>query len=112
MRRSLALLAMLMLGHLVGCGAQPGTTTITYVRGKLPPPPITAEETGRYRLYASNSGNTLYTARLRAGEEYGFRQRDDEVVAYARPDNVDREIPLQNRLATSYFWKYQKPEKD
>jgi len=92
----------LLAGAIGGCGLQPGTTTITFAGGKNSPPPIEASESATYALYASNSGNALYTVFLKRGEEYGFRKAaDGSVVAFAR----DREIPLQNWLATSYFWK-------
>lgn len=95
-------LSLLSLPMLSGCGLQPGTTMISFQGGKLAPPPMEASETARYALYASNSGNALYSIELKKGEDYGFRKASDgSIEAFAR----DKAIPLQNWLATGYYWK-------
>lgn len=93
---------------LVGCGSQSGTTTMTFSRGKTPPPLATVDQAGEYRLYPSNSMTPTYTANLKQGDEYGFVQKgtgdDEKVFGYA----AGKEIPLEGWLTTSYYWKRQK----
>lgn len=94
---------LVLVGMLAGCGAQPGKTMITWGRGDDPPPLTEAMEDGVYALYASNSGNALYRVELEEGDEYGFEKTDAGIIAVAD----DKRVPLQNTLATSYFWKFQ-----
>jgi hypothetical protein len=100
-----AVLALSLM--LVGCGAQPGKTTLTYGRGKTPPPLAKAEVSGVYKLYPSNGTTPLYTASLNKGDEYGFvmKGQGKEAKAYGYADG--REIPLEGWLTTSYYWKRQ-----
>src|SRR2546421_6730633 len=102
-------LALLTL--LAGCGAQPGHATMTLARGKNPPPPAEALESGIYAVYASNQVTPIYTLRLKEGDEYGFRKQDNATVAFAKTKGQEKIIPLESSLATSYMWKYQGEQK-
>jgi hypothetical protein len=108
LKRSVVGLMVLVGMMMVGCGTQPGTTTMTYSRGKTPPPLTAVNEAGEFRLYPSNSATPTYTANLKAGDEYGFVTKgegdNERVYGYA----AGKEIPLEGWLTTSYYWKRQK----
>jgi hypothetical protein len=114
MRKSIRLaLTLILLAGFVGCGAQPGKSTMTLSRGKNPPPPAEALADGVYAVYASNGTTPIYSLRLKEGDTYGFRKNADGTqVAFAKKRNEDeRVIPLEARLATSYMWKFQAEKK-
>ena len=97
---------------LSGCGAQPGHATMTLSRGKTPPPPAEALESGIYAVYDSHSTTPIYTLHLNEGDEYGFRKEaNGNTVAFAKTKGKDLTIPLENTLATSYIWKSQGEQK-
>ena len=104
--------ALVSSALLAGCGSQPGTTVMTFNRGKTPPGLETADENGTYVLYPNNSPNALRRIKLREGDEFGFVQRGDEVVAVARSRDKEIEQPLEARLATAYYWKMIDKEED
>jgi hypothetical protein len=99
------LLGACLLGAalLVGCGAQPGSSVITYESiNSAPPPTAKAPDKATYKLYPSDSGTPLYTADLDEGDPIGFvTDSDGKVVAIAGT----QKIPLTAHLATSYVWK-------
>ena len=97
--------ALVSSALLAVCGAQPGTTEMTFNRGKTPPGLETVDEDGTYVLYPNNSGNALRRIKLREGDRFGFVQRGEEVVAVARSREKEIEQPLEARLATAYYWK-------
>src|SRR6476469_8537891 len=103
--------AMITLILIAGCGAQPGHATMTLSRGKTPPPPAEALESGIYAVYANNSTTPIYTLRLHEGDEYGFRKQDNGNVAFAKTKGQEKVIPLESTLATSYMWKFQGEQK-
>ena len=104
-----AMLALCLM--IVGCGAQPGKTTMTYGRGKTPPPLTKADVGGEYKLYPSNGTTPLYTASLDEGDEYGFVKKGEgkEAKVFGYADG--KEIPLEGWLTTSYYWKRQDEKK-
>jgi hypothetical protein len=91
---------------LVGCGAQPGVTTMSYESISSTPPPLTtAGDKARYALYASDSTTPKYSADLNPGDQYGFmKDTDGKVVAIA----AGQKITLDAIMATSWVWKEQK----
>lgn len=95
---------------LCGCGAQPGRTLMTYNRGSDEAPPMNmVRSPGLYALYPSNGTTPITTKDLATGDQYGFEKgADGKVVAAVVTDHQHQEIPLTARLATSYYWKYQK----
>jgi hypothetical protein len=104
--------AFLCLFLLTGCGAQPGHATMTLARGKTPPPPAEALDSGIYAVYDSHSTTPIYTLRLNEGDQYGFRKDEKgNTVAFANTKGKDLTIPLENSLATSYIWKFQGDQK-
>jgi hypothetical protein len=105
-----AILAALgLLAFLAGCGLHSRTATVSYFHSQDPPPPEVARHTGEYGLYAFNSPNPLYTARIREGEEYGFRRSaGGKIVGFAPVKGKIEEIPLENWATTSYEWYYSK----
>ena len=98
-----AALGLILL--VAGCGAQPGKTTVTWGKGKTPPPMATAPKAGTYALYPNNGVNPIWSGQLREGDQYGFHKRDDgKVVGVA--GNQDN-IPLEATMATGFMWKMQ-----
>jgi hypothetical protein len=91
---------------LVGCGAQPGTTTLTYDSLKSTPPPLTtASDKARYALYPSDGTTPKFSIDLNPGDQYGFtKDSDGKVVAIANGEK----ITLDAWVATSWYWKEQK----
>ena len=100
-------LAALCLG---GCGAQPGRTLMTYNRGADQVPPLNmVRSPGIYALYPSNGANPITTKDLAAGDVYGFeKDANGKVVAVVETQHQHQQIPLTAKLATAYYWKYQK----
>jgi hypothetical protein len=96
-------LALTVAGSLAGCGAQKGDTMLTYLRGRDVPSMMTADRSGTYAVYPSNSFNPLMRVHLSRGDQYGFTKREDKVYAVA----AGQETPLGALTATSYYWKYQ-----
>jgi hypothetical protein len=88
---------------LVGCGAQPGASTVSWSTiSSDAPPPASAGEHADYKLFASDGTTAIFTATLDKGDQYGFvKDTDGKIVAFAK----DEKIPLTNKLATSYYWK-------
>src|SRR4051812_40356309 len=105
MSRLFTSLIALTLGVLIaGCGSQPGRSTITYYKGKTPPPLANVERPGHYAVYPSNGTNPIWSGHLDRGDEYGFQQMEDgQTYAVAK----GKTIPLQAKLATNYYWKWQ-----
>ncbi len=93
---------------LTGCGTVGGTTMMTYNRGQTPPGLDTVEEEneGWWNLMPSNSGNPLRRIKLEEGDRYGFEERDGEIAGLIVRDGEEKTIPLEARLATSYYWKF------
>lgn len=112
MKRTAALFAPLVLLalSLSGCGAQPGQTLMTYTRGSDRFPPMNmVRHAGIYALYPSDGANPITTKDLAVGDAYGFEKgADGKVAAVVMTDHQHQEIPLTARLATAYYWKYQK----
>jgi hypothetical protein len=106
MKYRLLLACVLGAAMLVGCGAQPGVTTLTYDSLKSDPPPLTtAGDKARYALYPSDGTTPKYSVDLNPGDKYGFiKDTDGKVVAIAN----DQKITLDAILATSWVWKEQK----
>jgi hypothetical protein len=91
---------------LVGCGAQPGVTTVSYESISSSVPPLTsAGEAAHYALFASDSSVPKYSVDLKPGDQYGFtKDTDGKVIAIAN----GQKIGLDAILATSWYWKEQK----
>ncbi len=91
---------------LVGCGSQPGTTTLTYDTLKSDPPPLTtAADKARYALYPSDGTTPKFSMELNPGDQYGFvKDTDGKVVGIAD----GQKIVLDAWVATSWYWKEQK----
>jgi len=95
---------------LAGCGAQPGRTLMTYNRGSDQAPPLNmVRSPGIYALYPSNGTNPITTKDLAAGDVYGFeKDANGKIVAVVETQHQHQQIPLTSKLATAYYWKYQK----
>ena len=92
------------LGLAGGCGAQRGTTVMSYGKGDNPPPLAEADAEAVYALYANTSANPIYRKRLEEGDEFGFARRSDGTVV----GMIDgEEIPLESTVSTGYLWKKQ-----
>jgi len=90
--------------YMAGCGSQPGRSTVTYYKGKTPPPLAQVERPGHYAVYPSDGTNPIWSGHLDQGDEYGFQTMEDgKTYAVAK----GKTIPLEAKLATNYVWKWQ-----
>jgi hypothetical protein len=106
-RASFALSALAIGLFIAGCGSQPGRSTVTYYKGKTPPPLASVERPGHYAVYPSDGTNPIWSGHLDRGDEYGFQTMEDgKTYAVAK----GKTIPLQAKLATNYVWKWQGPD--
>lgn len=103
---SLVAVGILAAATLVGCGAQKGDTIVKYnTVGDTQPIATEAIDSGIYALYPSNSMQPLVRVEVQEGEQLGFRKKEDgKVVAFAK----DQEFPLESKVATSFYWKFEK----
>src|SRR3954453_12524320 len=103
-RLFISLLALCVGLFVVGCGSQPVRSTITHYKGKTPPPLAQVERPGHYAVYPSDGTNPIWSGHLDRGDEYGFQQMEDgQTYGVAK----GKTIPLQAKLATNYYWKWQ-----
>ena len=98
--------AAFVLTALVGCGAQPGKSTLSWNKGSDPPPLAKAPKDATYALYERKSTTPLWSGELEKGDRYGFRKNDaGTVVGYVEDTG---EISLPTGFTTQgYFWSMQ-----
>ena len=101
---ALALALGLSAATLTGCGAQPGTTVVSYdsdLSNQVTP----VTRSGEYRLYKKAGLNPVLSVNLEAGEDLGFRKGDTENTLIAVYGNEEVEIQT-GLLSTDPLWSY------
>lgn len=95
------LTAAMVLG---GCGLTGGKTVVKYDKGS-PVRMTEAPSAGRYGLYSTGDRTPQVTYQLDEGENLGFRETSDGVVAVAG----SHEQPVKTgRMKNTYYWKLDK----
>lgn len=91
---------------LVGCGAQPGKSTVSWSKGAEPPPLVEATDDAVFALYDKKGTTPIWSGKLDEGDRYGFRRgADGKIVGYAEDAG---EIPLPEGFTTrGFMWSMQ-----
>jgi hypothetical protein len=97
----------------VGCqGIQPGTPLSIYHRDSSEIPKThTVEKEGNYGLYPGSGVDPLDSFYFNRGDQFGFENREGQVVGVAQIGGETKTIPLGGVLTSEYIWKYQGEKK-
>jgi hypothetical protein len=96
-----------------GCrGIQPGTPLSVYHRDSAEMPKVqTVEKEGSYGLYPGGGLDPLDSFYFHRGDQFGFENREGQVVGVARIGDETKTIPLSAVLTSEYVWKFQNEKK-
>ena len=110
---SVAGVLLMVVCLVVGCHSiQPGTPLSIYHRDSSEIPKTqTVEKEGNYGLYPGSGVDPLDSFYFHRGDQFGFENREGQVVGVAQISSETKTVPLGSVLTSEYIWKFQGDKK-